>query len=144
MKIHELGHIVFFVSDLTKSADFYSKILGFKEIHRDTYTALYSTGRTHHEMLLIAVGGKAEPRPMKPGFYHAGLKIGNTDDELRAAIKELQDAGVTIVGTADHHVTHSVYVKDPDGNELELYVDVTDEWKTNPGLILEETKHLHL
>lgn len=144
MKIHELGHIVFFVSNLQKSADFYSKILGFKEIHRDTYTALYSTGRTHHEMLLIAVGGSPEPRPMKPGFYHAGFKIGNTDEELRAAIQELQEAGVTIVGTADHHVTHSVYVKDPDGNELELYVDVTEEWKTNPSLILEETKHLHL
>ena len=55
MKIHELGHLVLYVSDLKRSADFYSDTLGFREIHRDQFTALYSSGRTHHELLLIAV-----------------------------------------------------------------------------------------
>ncbi len=90
MRIHELGHVVFYVSSLSTSADFYKNILGFKELHRDLHTALFSSGRTHHELLLIEVGGTPqEKKHPKPGLYHIGLKIGNTDEELKDAIKDL-------------------------------------------------------
>lgn len=143
MKIFELGHIVFYVSDLTRSADFYKTILGFEEIHRDLHTALFSSGRTHHELLLIEVGGVApEKEYPKPGLYHVGLKIGNTDQELRDAITELTACGVTIVGSADHHVTHSIYILDPDNNELELYIDVDESWRDDTSKILNAPKRL--
>jgi hypothetical protein len=58
------------------------------------------------------------------GLYHFGLKVGDTDDELRAALARLQEAGVPLMGTADHGMTHSLYLADPDGNEIELYIDV--------------------
>lgn len=146
MKVHELGHIVFYVSNLASSADFYKNILGFNEIHRDLHTALFSSGRTHHELLLIEVGGSPvvkEGHP-KAGLYHVGLKIGDTDDELKSAIRELSENGVTITGSADHHVTHSIYILDPDNNEIELYVDVDESWKRDPSKILEPTKRLIL
>ena len=145
MRIHELGHIVLYVSNLTKSADFYKNTLGFKEIHRDLHTALFSSGRTHHEMLLIEVGGepikKGKP---SPGLYHIGFKIGNTDEELKDAIKELTANGVTISGSADHHVTRSLYILDPDNNELELYIDVDESWKDDATKVLRPTKRLDL
>lgn len=145
MKIHELGHIVLYVSSLKKSADFYKNILGFQELTRDTHTALFSSGRTHHELLLIEVGGeKMKSSYPNPGLYHIGFKIGETDDELRAAIQDLTKEGTTIVGTADHHVTHSLYILDPDGNELELYVDINDEWKRDPLAVAKPTKRLIL
>jgi catechol-2,3-dioxygenase len=56
----------------------------------------------------------------------------------------LEEEGVPIIGTADHTVTHSLYILDPDGNELELYADVSDEWKTNPGAIMAPVKPLNL
>jgi catechol-2,3-dioxygenase len=145
MRIHELGHIVFYVSNLERSADFYKNVLGFKEIRRDLHTALFSSGRTHHELLLIEIGGAA-PKKDHPvaGLYHVGFKIGNTDDELRSAIEELTSNGITITGAADHHVTHSIYILDPDNNELELYIDVDDSWKENPKKILNPTKRLIL
>lgn len=143
MKIHELGHVVLYVSNLEASANFYRDVLGFNELHRDLHTAFYSSGRTHHEMLLIEVGGKKEDRARpEPGLYHIGFKVGDTDDELRSAIKDLQDNGVTIVGTANHHVTHSIYILDPDGNELELYIDVDDSWKTDPKKLLKPVERL--
>jgi catechol-2,3-dioxygenase len=144
MKIHELGHIVLYVSNLERSAYFYKTVLGFREIHRNLHIALFSSGRTHHEMLLIEVGGDARPltRPTA-GLYHIGFKIGDTTNELRKAYEELQNAGVTIVGATDHHVTHSLYILDPDNNELELYVDVNDEWKTNPEAIVREARRLY-
>ncbi len=144
MKIKELGHVVLYVSDLELSANFYRDALGFTEIHRDLHTALYSAGRTHHELLLIEVGGTRTPRAMTPGLYHIGFKIGDSTEELKATYKELQATNVPIVGTADHGVTHSLYILDPDGIELELYADVSDAWKSDPKAVLAPVKPLSL
>lgn len=145
MRIHELGHIVFYVSNLARSADFYKNVLGFTEIHRDAHTALFSSGRTHHEMLLIEVGGKKSIKEqVSPGLYHVGFKIGNTQKELQEAIYELEKAGVRFVGSANHHVTHSLYVLDPDDNELELYIDVDESWREDKTKIMRPPERLIL
>ena len=145
MKIYELGHIVLYVSNLERSANFYKDTLGFHQIHRGSGTALFSAGRTHHEMLLIEVGGApAVKHKVEPGLYHIGFKIGNSPEDAKAAFKELKERNVHIVGTADHGVTHSIYILDPDGNELELYADVSDEWKTDPMAVMKPTKLLDL
>lgn len=145
MRIHELGHIVLYVSNLTTSANFYKNILGFKELNRDAHTALFSSGRTHHELLLIEVGGTPkELGKATPGLYHIGFKIGTTDDELRDAIEELTSHKVSIVGATDHHVTHSLYILDPDNNELELYIDVDESWKEDVSKIMKAPRRLSL
>jgi catechol 2,3-dioxygenase len=78
-------------------------------------------------------------------MYHFGLKIGTTDEELVAAIQEVQEAHVPIVGASDHGVTHSLYIQDPDGNEVELYIDVQPElWRDDPSAVLAPTKALVL
>lgn len=144
MQIHELGHVVFYVTDLAKVANFYRDTLGFTEIHRDAHTALFSSGRTHHEMLLIEVGGTARRKGIEPGLYHVGFKVANSPEEMKEVYAYLKEKGVTIVGVGDHTVTHSIYILDPDGNELELYADVSDEWKNNPKAILTPVQPLNL
>jgi catechol 2,3-dioxygenase len=132
MEIKELGHIVLYVHDIDRSAAFYGDVLGWKRLQSANGplgripVALFSSGRTHHELLLIEVGEDAQelPRGRHVGMYHFGLKVGDSDDELRAAIQRCQEAGVNIVGSGDHTVTHSLYITDPDGNEIELYIDV--------------------
>ena len=139
MEVKELGHIVLYVKDLDASRRFYREVLGWKEIVHGRGAAAYSSGRTHHELLLIQVGHEAAPIPAKPrvGLYHFGLKIGESDDVLRAAIARLREAEVPIVGMSDHGVTHSVYLLDPDGNEVELYIDVPGvDWKNDPSVML--------
>ncbi len=136
MNVKELGHIVLYVKDLDASRRFYRDLLGWKEVGAYGGTAAaFSSGRTHHELLLLKVGSDAAPIPQKPraGLYHFGLKIGETDDELRSAIAQLRENGVPIVGMSDHGVTHSVYLLDPDGNEIEIYIDVQPEaWRDKP------------
>lgn len=144
MQIKELGHVVFFVSDLKRSAHFYREVLGFSEIHKDAHTALFSSSRTHHEMLLIEVGGTPPPKRQGPGLYHIGLKIGDTHEDIVRAHQELLQKGVPVIGTGDHTVTHSIYILDPDGNEIELYADISDVWKKDPKAILTPVKALHL
>ena len=87
--------------------------------------ALFSSGRTHHELLLIEVGEDAQPLPRgrHVGMYHFGLKVGDSDDELRAALRRCQGSQRSGCG---HERSH----RDPQpvypfgGNEIELYIDV--------------------
>ena len=145
----ELGHVVFYVRNLEASLRFYRDLLGFKQVGEafgGKAAALTSTSqRTHHEMLLIEVGDlPGPPRGPHRGLYHIGIKVGDSDDDLRAAVKELRAAGVAIDGASDHTVTHSLYLRDPDGNEVELYVDVDDSWKTDPEAVMAPIRPLRL
>jgi catechol 2,3-dioxygenase len=145
MRIHELGHVVLYVTDLARSADFYRDVLGFHEITRQKGMALFSSGRTHHEMLLIEIGGSSRAKTgPEPGLYHIGFKIGDGPTAAREAHAHLIEKGVQVVGTADHGVTHSIYILDPDGNELELYADVSEAWKKDPLAVLAPVKALRL
>lgn len=138
--------MVLYVTNLQSMGDFYRDVLGFREIARRWPTALFSGGRTHHELLLIEVGGSPKPddraHEMRPGLYHIGFKMGEGPEILKDVYRELRASGIRIVGTADHTVTHSIYILDPDGNELELYADVSAAWKEDPSAILAPPKPL--
>jgi catechol 2,3-dioxygenase len=148
MEVKELGHIVLYVRDLEVSRAFYRDVLGWNElVGRDHQMAMFSSGRTHHELLLIEVGADAQPIPSgrRVGLYHFGLKIGTTDEELRQALQTLSERGTNVVGSADHGVTHSLYITDPDGNEIELYIDVQPEaWRDDPLAVLSPVRALRL
>src|SRR5687768_5487668 len=150
MEVKELGHIVLYVKNLERSKAFYGDVLGWRELPQPDggfHAVGFSSGRTHHELLLFEVGEDAAPQPQGRhlGLYHFGLKVGETDEELRQVLAELQAHDVDIVGAADHTVTHSLYIKDPDGNEIELYIDVQPPvWKTDPKAVLVPTKPLRL
>jgi catechol 2,3-dioxygenase len=152
MTVRELGHLVLYVRDVTRSAAFYRDVLGWRQIlpepgHEPVGAAAFSSGRTHHELLLIEVGPDATPIPQgrRVGLYHFGLNVGDTDDDLRAALAAVQAAGATVVGASDHTVTHSVYILDPDGNEIELYIDVPGvDWRSDPALVGSAVKPLRL
>ena len=74
----------------------------------------------------------------RQGRYHIGLKVGDSH-------KELEQAGIQIEGMRDHTVSQSLYLRDPDGNEVEIYVDVDKSiWKHNPGTVVSPNKPLTL
>jgi catechol-2,3-dioxygenase len=152
MQVKELGHVVLYVRDLAASRRFYAEVLGWQPIGpppRPGFPAAAfnaPSGRTHHELLLIEVGPQAAPLPpgRRVGMYHFGVKIGDSDDELREALEVLQAHDVPVLGASDHGMTHSLYISDPDGNELELYVDVPGVDWTDPSLWDQPTRPLRL
>ncbi|HEX9436224.1 MAG TPA: VOC family protein [Candidatus Limnocylindria bacterium] len=151
MEVKELGHVVLYVRDLERSRRFYRDVLGWKEITPEGGmrfpAAAFSSGRTHHELLLIEVGPNAAPIPAgrRVGMYHFGLKVGTTDDELREARDTLARSGARVVGASDHGVTHSLYIEDPDGHEIELYIDVQPErWREDPAAVFADIKPLSI
>lgn len=155
MEVKELGHLVLYVRNLDRSVHFYRDVLGWRPIFGadgDTLpfpAAGFSapSNRTHHELLLIEVGEDAASLPLgrRVGLYHFGLKVGDSDDELREALATLEANDVPVLGASDHTVTHSLYIADPDGNEIELFIDVPGvDWRNDPSLIAAPIKPLRL
>lgn len=149
--VQELGHVVLYVRDIARSAEFYGDVLGWRRLPTPpgAPVAAFSGGRTHHELLLIEVGAGAAPIPSgrRVGMYHFGLKVGDSDDQLRAVLDRVlrRPDLARVVGAGDHTVTHSLYLHDPDGNELELYIDVPGvDWRSDPSLLMTPVKPLQL
>jgi catechol 2,3-dioxygenase len=156
VEVKELGHLVLYVRDLRRSVRFYRDVLGWRPILGGDDeapvpfpAAAFSapSNRTHHELLLIEVGqdAAAVPAGRRVGLYHFGLKVGDSDDELREALATLRSNDVPVLGMSDHTVTHSLYIADPDGNEIELYIDVPGvDWRSDPALVGAPIKRLVL
>jgi catechol 2,3-dioxygenase len=138
MQAKSLGHIVLKIRDLEPAVHFYRDVLGLKEVGRyQGRMVFFSFGQNHHDLALLEVGPNAPaPNPNAVGMYHFALKVGNSLAELREMKRWLEQNQVRIVGMSDHKVSQALYITDPDGNEIELYVDSDPEiWHKNPSAV---------
>jgi catechol 2,3-dioxygenase len=141
MAIHveRIGHVVLNVRDLARSVAFYGGVLGLREVARFRGNMVFfsATGENHHDLAVQQVGPEAPlPDGNAVGLCHLALKIGNSLDCLRAAKAHLDTAGATITRIENHRVSQSIYLHDPDGNELELYVDDDPRiWRDDPTAV---------
>jgi len=136
-----VGHVVLKVSDLDRALDFYSTTLGLSEVARQDFgdgtMVFLSSGRNHHDIGLVEVASDARrPQGSDIGLYHVALKIGDDLHALREAKARLEERGVPIQWIGDHRVSQSLYVADPDGNNIELYVDADPAiWRNDPAAV---------
>ncbi len=143
-----LGHVVFYVRDLQTSVKFYTDIVGLdlKGFIFNNRAALLSGGSTHHELLLIQIGSADGPLQGKRiGLYHVGWNVGDSLATLKALYEKLRAMDYPVDGLSDHTISQSIYLRDPDGNEVELYVDDPDyDWKNDDGWMEAPVKPLDL
>lgn len=126
-----VGHVHLKVADLDRAVSFYRDALGFEVTQRfGTQAAFLSAGGYHHHIGLNtwdSAGGKPPPAGAT-GLYHLAL-LYPTRTALAHAVKRLLERGVALEGAADHGVSEAVYLRDPDGNGVELYWDrAPEEW----------------
>ena len=143
-----LGHVVFYVRDLERSVRFYNEVVGLdvSGMIFNGRAALLSGGSTHHELLLIQVGEAQGPvHGRRIGLYHVGWKIGDSIEQLKILYDKLIDLDYAIDGLSDHTISHSIYLRDPDGNEVELYVDNPDyDWRNDDSWMEAPVEPLNL
>lgn len=138
IQIRRVGHVVLKVRSLERSIPFYRDVLGLKEVARLWGTMVFfsATGENHHDLALVEIGADAPAAERGAvGLYHVALKIGDDLAQLRAAKAHLAAHGLKM-HVSNHNVSQSIYVSDPDGNGLELYVDADPTvWKTDPTAV---------
>lgn len=121
----QIGHVHLKVADLERAIRFYRDALGFALMERFGHQAAFlSAGGYHHHIGLNTweSRGGSPPPPGSTGLYHVAILYPNRR-ELARALRRLLDHGVAIDGAADHGVSEAIYLRDPDGNGIEIYAD---------------------
>jgi catechol 2,3-dioxygenase len=126
----DIGHVHLKVADLDRAIAFYSGVLGFEVKARMPSAAFLSAGGYHHHIGLNTweSQGGSPPAPGTTGLYHVAIRYPDRAT-LADALRRLQRAGIGLDGASDHGVSEALYLRDPDGNGIELYRDrPRDEW----------------
>jgi len=143
-----IGHVHLKVSDLDRSLGFYCDVLGFTLMQKyGDGAAFISAGDYHHHIGLNTweSRGGSPPPPGTTGLYHVAIRY-PTRATLADALRRLERAGIQLDGASDHGVSEALYLRDPDGNGIELYWDRPKElWPmTREGKLSMFTKPLNI
>jgi catechol 2,3-dioxygenase len=130
-----IGHVHLKVADLERALGFYRDVLGFEITQRLGQQAVFlSAGGYHHHIGLNTweSAGGSPPQPGTTGLYHVAI-LYPTRVLLADALRRVLAAGIKLDGAADHGVSEAIYLRDPDGNGVELYCDrPKEEWPRTP------------
>ena len=143
-----IGHVHLTVSDLDRALAFYRDVLGFEVTSRYGRDAVFvSAGGYHHHIGLNTWAGRGAPRPAAgtTGLYHFAILFPDRQS-LAQTVQRVLDNGVPLEGASDHGVSEAIYLRDPDGNGIELYRDRPEtEWPRDAsGAIQMHTRALDL
>ena len=131
-----IGHVHLKVADLERALAFYCGVLGFELMQRfGDAAAFIAAGEYHHHIALNTWESKGAdpPPPGRTGLYHLAI-LYPSREELADALRRLVEAGIPLDGAADHGVSESLYLRDPDENGIELYRDrLPEEWPRDPN-----------
>jgi catechol 2,3-dioxygenase len=131
----DIGHVHLKVADLDRALAFWRDVLGFEEQARmGDQAAFVSAGGYHHHIGLNTweSSGGTPPPPGHTGLYHVAVRFPDRKT-LAETVKRVLDAGIELEGASDHGVSEAIYLRDPDGNGVELYRDrPRDDWPRAP------------
>ena len=140
MHVRRLGHVVLKVREVRRAEAFYAGVLGSPIISRVEHPVkmtLFTLG-DHHDFAVIELGDEAtSPAAQATGLAHVAFKIGDSLQEFQSAKTELEATDVEIIYEANRAYTKSLHLHDPDGNEVELYIDTSNAWKNTTQAVNE-------
>jgi catechol 2,3-dioxygenase len=122
---HLVGHVHLRVRDVDRAVDFYRAVLGLDVTERQGQFAFLTFGTRHHDVALQGVGEDADPPGGGVGLYHTAFEV-ETESALAAVYDRLVDRDVP-VSPVDHCISKALYFDDPDGNGVEVYLDMRTE-----------------
>lgn len=143
----KIGHVHLTVSNIEEALKFYRDLLGFKVTQNLDNAVFLSSGKYHHTIGLNTWSKKGARKPEEGqiGLYHVAILYPNRK-ELAKVLKRLSDSKYPVDGASDHGVSESIYLKDQDGNGIEIYSDKKEkDWpRDNKGKLIMYTKALDI
>lgn len=119
----DVGHVNLTVTDLERAVAFYRDVIGLRVTQRDAQSAFLAAGDYHHHVALNTWDANAQPPPAhSAGLHHFALRLPDAG-ALAEVVVRIVRAGHELLGATDHGVNLAVYLRDPDGNGLELMLD---------------------
>ena len=140
MPLQRVGHVVLKMRDLNNAKSIYRDILGMKITdERDDLGVFFRFDDYHHDIAVLKVSDNASgPEQDQVGLAHVAI-VADSFDTVKSMYKRLKAHDVEIVRTVDHGVTKSVYCKDPEGNEVEIYCEVPEKpWNEVETIIVAD------
>ncbi len=143
-----IGHVHLKVADLERALRFWRDAIGLEvRLRHGSQAAFLAWGGYHHHIALNTweSAGGPPPAPGTTGLYHVALLYPDRG-ALAEAVRRVLAAGIALDGAADHGVSEAIYLRDPDGNGVELYRDRAEaEWpRDNAGHLAMFTRRLDL
>jgi len=128
--IQRVGHVVLKMRDLEKAKAFYQGVLGMKIGAESERGIFFRFGDYHHDIAVFKTGDDADlPKANQVGLVHVAL-VTDGVQTVKAMYERCKEMGVEIVGSNDHAITKSLYIKDPEGNTIEIYAEVPEyNWR---------------
>ena len=130
MGIQRVGHVVLKMRDLEKAKSFYQGVLGMKIGAESERGIFFRFGDYHHDIAVFKTGDDADlPKANQVGLVHVAL-VTDGVETVKAMYERCKAMGVEITGSNDHAITKSLYIKDPEGNTIEIYAEVPEyNWR---------------
>ena len=126
--VRGINHVVLRVSDLEASDRFYRGVLGLSRVGERGRMWFYSAGTHHHDLGLVETGRRGNESASQSSLFHLCFDVPG-EAALARLHRRCVEAGVTVLGGVDHNISRSFYVRDPDGNVVELTFDLPrGEW----------------
>lgn len=139
----QIGHVALTVRDLTAQTEFYRRSIGLDLLSSDGSVARLGAGGR----MLVELRGDPAARPVDPaqaGLFHTAFLLPSRD-HLGRWLRHAAETGIRLSGASDHRVSDALYLDDPEGNGIEIYVDrPRSDWPVTPEGIAMTTERLDL
>lgn len=124
--IQRVGHVVLKVRDLEVAKEFYTGALGMQIASESDRAIFFRFGTYHHDLAVFKVTEEADPpKEDQVGLLHVAL-VADSLDTIKRLNRDLRARGVNVRGALDHGFTKSLYITDPEGNQIEIYAEAPD------------------
>lgn len=138
----QIGHVALTVNDLAKVGDYYQRVIGLEQLSQDGTQAVL--GVAGKPLVKLHQDKTARHRPAEAGLFHTAFLLPDRA-ALGSWLRRIAETGIALDGASDHLVSEAIYLRDPEGNGIEVYVDrPRDSWTWQDGEVTMDTRRLDL
>jgi catechol 2,3-dioxygenase len=139
-----IGKVRLRVADIDRLSEFYERVIGLRAVESDGELARLGPEGGEPIIELVSAPGAPAAPAFSTGLFHLAILVPDRA-ELARSLRRVGGAGWRLTGASDHLVSEALYLRDPEGNGIEIYRDrPREEWGHDGGELRMATLPLDL